>query len=155
MRGVHNTIGDIRCHFPHIVKKRSVEENNNNAFITGYEISVSNNNRNFSVSHMMYILDSTCQDTLNVSGELRFVLKVYAYNTYYNRFYHTCECFLCKISTNKNANLSNCEKLSVLSVQHSSKLIFTGSIRFPPFLNSGVIRVGTLNKSLITVICLP
>lgn len=76
MQGVHNTIGDIRCHFPHLVKKRSVEENNNNAFITGYEISVSNNNRNFSVSHMMYILDSACQDTLNVSGELRFLLKV-------------------------------------------------------------------------------
>lgn len=75
MQGVHNTIADIRCHFPHLVKKRSVEETNNNAFITGYEISVSNNNRNFSVSHMMYILDSTCQDTLNASGELRFVLK--------------------------------------------------------------------------------
>lgn len=79
MQGVHNTIGDIRCHFPHLVTKRSVQETNNNAFITGYEIAVSNNNRNFSVSHKMYILDSTCQDTLNVSGELRFVLKVHVF----------------------------------------------------------------------------
>lgn len=86
IQGVHNTIGDIRCHLPHLVKKRSVEEADNNAFITGYEISVSNNNRNFSVSNMMYILDSTCQDTINVSGKLRFVLKVYAYKTY-NRGY--------------------------------------------------------------------
>lgn len=135
MRGVHNTIGDIRCHFSHLDKKRSVEETNTNAFITGYEIAVSNNNRNFSVSHMMYILDSTCQDTLNVSGELRFVLKVYAYKPYHNMCYYTCECFLCKVSTHTNANPSKCEKVSVLSAQQSSKL-FTGSIRFPLFLNS-------------------
>lgn len=46
------------------------------AFITEYKISVSNNNKNFSEAHAVYILDSTCQDTLNVSGQLRFALKV-------------------------------------------------------------------------------
>ena len=75
LQGVHNTIADIRCRFPHLVKKRSVTPTNY-AFITGYKVSVSNNNRNFSLSHLMYILDSTCQDTQNVSGELKFVLKV-------------------------------------------------------------------------------
>lgn len=76
MQGVHNTIGDIRCNFPHLMNRRSVGDTKIIAFITGYEISISNNNRNFSVPHMMYILDSTCQDTINVSGELKFVLKV-------------------------------------------------------------------------------
>ncbi|XP_062599868.1 von Willebrand factor D and EGF domain-containing protein-like [Saccostrea cucullata] len=70
--GDHNTIGDIRCKFPHSISKRSVSKT---AFVTGYHVSVSNNKRNFSDVHPIYILDSTCQDTVNVSGQLRFALK--------------------------------------------------------------------------------
>ena len=74
--GDHNTLNDIRCRFPHSVNKRSTTSST--AFITGYKIAVSNNNRNFSDAHAIYILDSTCQDTMNVSGQLRFVLKVFS-----------------------------------------------------------------------------
>ena len=76
--GDHNTLSDIRCKFPHSVNKRSTTSSS--AFITGYKIAVSNNNRNFSDAHAIYILDSTCQDTMNVSGQLRFVLKVVFFN---------------------------------------------------------------------------
>lgn len=72
--GDHNTLSDIRCKFPHLLRKRSTSSPK--AFVAGYKISVSNNNRNFSDAHEIYILDSTCQDTLNVSGQLRFALKV-------------------------------------------------------------------------------
>lgn len=72
--GNHNTLSDIRCKFPLSRTKRSTFSSM--AFITGYKISVSNNNKNFSEAHAVYILDSTCQDTLNVSGQLRFALKV-------------------------------------------------------------------------------
>ena len=37
---------------------------------------MSNNGKKFSESHFVYILDSTCQDTMNLSGEIKFVLKV-------------------------------------------------------------------------------
>lgn len=72
--GDHNTLSDIRCKFPSLLRKRSTSSPK--VFVTGYRISVSNNNRNFSDAHEIYILDSTCQDTLNVSGQLRFALKV-------------------------------------------------------------------------------
>lgn len=74
VHGSHNTLIDIRCKFPRTHSKRSAMSSV--AFITGYKISVSNNNKNFSEAHAVYILDSTCQDTLNVSGQLRFALKV-------------------------------------------------------------------------------
>lgn len=45
--------------------------------MTGYIISISNNAKDYSSGHMMYILDPTCQDTVNVSGKLRFALKVH------------------------------------------------------------------------------
>lgn len=72
--GSHNTLSDIRCKFPRSHSKRSTVSSI--GFITGYKVSVSNNNKNFSDTHPIYILDSTCQDTLNVSGQLRFALKV-------------------------------------------------------------------------------
>lgn len=72
--GSHNTLSDIRCKFPRSHSKRSALSSI--GFITGYKIAVSNNNKNFSEAHAVYILDSTCQDTLNVSGQLRFALKV-------------------------------------------------------------------------------
>ncbi|XP_065937728.1 von Willebrand factor D and EGF domain-containing protein [Magallana gigas] len=71
--GSHNTLSDIRCKFPRSISKRSTLSSV--GFITGYKIAVSNNNKNFSDAHAVYILDSTCQDTLNVSGQLRFALK--------------------------------------------------------------------------------
>lgn len=72
--GSHNTLSDIRCKFPRSHSKRSTLSSI--GFISGYKIAVSNNNKNFSEAHAVYILDSTCQDTLNVSGQLRFALKV-------------------------------------------------------------------------------
>lgn len=72
--GGHNTLSDIRCKFPRSHSKRSTESSV--GFITGYKIAVSNNNKNFSDAYAVYILDSTCQDTLNVSGQLRFALRV-------------------------------------------------------------------------------
>lgn len=68
----HNSISDIICPFPKVRKRRSTVT----SFISGYKISVSNDGNEFSPSHLMYILDSTCQDTKNVSGEIRFILKV-------------------------------------------------------------------------------
>lgn len=72
--GSHNTLSDIRCKFPRSHSKRSTVSSV--GFITGFKVSVSNNNNNFSEAHAVYILDSTCQDTMNVSGQLRFALKV-------------------------------------------------------------------------------
>lgn len=72
--GTHNTLSDIRCKFPRYHSKRTTLSSV--GFITGYKIAVSNNNNNFSEPHAVYVLDSTCQDTLNVSGQLRFALKV-------------------------------------------------------------------------------
>lgn len=68
----HNSISDVICPFPKLRKKRSTTS----TFITGFKIAVSNDGKAFSPSHFMYILDSTCQDTMNVSGEIRFALKV-------------------------------------------------------------------------------
>lgn len=67
----HNSISDITCPFPKVRKRRSTIT----SFISGYKISVSNDGNTFSPSHLMYILDSTCQDTMNVSGEIKFILK--------------------------------------------------------------------------------
>lgn len=67
----HNSISDIICPFPKVRKRRSTIT----SFISGYKISVSNDGNAFSQSHLMYILDSTCQDTMNVSGEIKFILK--------------------------------------------------------------------------------
>lgn len=67
----HNSISDIICPFPKVRKRRSTIT----SFISGYKISVSNDGNTFSPSHLMYILDSTCQDTMNVSGEIKFILK--------------------------------------------------------------------------------
>lgn len=67
----HNSISDIICPFPKVRKRRSTIT----SFISGYKISVSNDGNEFSPSHLMYILDSTCQDTMNVSGEIKFILK--------------------------------------------------------------------------------
>ena len=78
VHGDHNTLSDIRCKFPHSLNKRSTTSSG--AFITGYKIAISNNNRTFSDAHAIYILDSTCQDTMNVSGQLRFVLKVFFFD---------------------------------------------------------------------------
>ncbi|XP_062569533.1 von Willebrand factor D and EGF domain-containing protein-like [Saccostrea cucullata] len=70
---VHNTVADIRCPFPHLRQKRSSPTNNE--FVVAYKIAVSNDGKSFSDNHLLYILDSTCQDTLNVSGQLRFTLR--------------------------------------------------------------------------------
>lgn len=67
----HNSISDVICPFPKLRKKRSTTT----TFISGFKIAVSNDGKAFSPSHFMYILDSTCQDTMNVSGEIRFALK--------------------------------------------------------------------------------
>lgn len=67
----HNSISDIICPFPKVRKRWSTIT----SFISGYKISVSNDGNEFSPSHLMYILDSTCQDTMNVSGEIKFILK--------------------------------------------------------------------------------
>ena len=68
----HNSISDAICPFPKQREKRSVDS----SFVSGYKIAMSNNGKQFSQAHFMYILDSTCQDTMNVSGEIKFVLKV-------------------------------------------------------------------------------
>lgn len=71
--GAHNTISDIRCPLPNLRLRRSVDKN---YFVFGYKIAVSNNAEDFSSTHFLYILDSVCQDTLNISGQLKFALKV-------------------------------------------------------------------------------
>ena len=68
----HNSLSDVVCPFPKHRGKRSADS----FFVSGYTIAVSNNGVKFTESHFMYILDSTCQDTMNVSGEIKFVLKV-------------------------------------------------------------------------------
>ncbi|XP_062621129.1 von Willebrand factor D and EGF domain-containing protein-like [Saccostrea cucullata] len=70
----HNTLAEVRCRVPVNEHKRSIRYSHE-AFVTGYMISISNNANNFSSGQFMYILDSTCQDTVNVSGQLRFALK--------------------------------------------------------------------------------
>nr|XP_022320846.1 uncharacterized protein LOC111123050 [Crassostrea virginica] len=67
----HNSISDVICPFPTHRKRRSVDP----SFISGYKIAMSNNGKLFSQSHLMYILDSTCQNTMNVSGDIKFALK--------------------------------------------------------------------------------
>lgn len=78
----HNTIADIGCPFPHNRKKRDIKNIEEDAFVISYKIAISNNAKSFSDGHPIYILDSTCQDTMNVSGELKFVLKVRKFNDF-------------------------------------------------------------------------
>lgn len=44
--------------------------------MTGFTVSVSNDGRHFSTGQPLYILDSICQDTINIDGNLGFILKV-------------------------------------------------------------------------------
>lgn len=45
-------------------------------FVTGYSVSVSNDGTHFGASLPLYVLDSECQDTVNINGNLGFILKV-------------------------------------------------------------------------------
>nr|XP_022298866.1 von Willebrand factor D and EGF domain-containing protein-like isoform X2 [Crassostrea virginica] len=70
----HNTLAEVLCSIPNARRKRNTNLNNNH-FVTGYVVSVSNNAEHYSSGREIYILDSRCQDTINVSGQLRFALK--------------------------------------------------------------------------------
>uniref|UniRef100_A0A8W8J035 EGF-like domain-containing protein n=1 Tax=Magallana gigas TaxID=29159 RepID=A0A8W8J035_MAGGI len=57
---------------PSLVRRRSVPR----GFVQGITLSVANNDRNFSTHHTIFVLDGVCQDTVNVSGDIQFTLRV-------------------------------------------------------------------------------
>lgn len=75
VKGNHNTIAEVQCPVPQPVIAENdpdIEE----VFIHGYEISVSNTGKDYSISRPLFILDITCQVVTNISGDVVFVLKV-------------------------------------------------------------------------------
>ena len=53
----------------------------------GITMSVSNNGQNYSTEHTLYILDGNCQDTVNVSGDIQFTLRVrFLFSTIFHLF---------------------------------------------------------------------
>lgn len=75
VKGNHNTIAEVQCSVPQPVIAENdpdIEE----VFIHGYEISVSNTGKDYSISRPLFILDITCQVVTNISGDVVFVLKV-------------------------------------------------------------------------------
>lgn len=74
-KGKHNTIAEVQCPVP----QPFIAENDpdiEEVFIHGYEISVSNTGKKYSISRPLFIFDSTCQVVANISGDIVFVLKV-------------------------------------------------------------------------------
>lgn len=53
-------------------------------------MSVSNNGQNYSTEHTLYILDGDCQDTVNVSGDIQFTLRV---RCLFSTISHLSECY--------------------------------------------------------------
>lgn len=76
MDATHNTLSNIDCEIPN--DWRNITSVTSAAlFVTGFAVSVSNDGRHFSAGQPLYILDSICQDTINVDGNLEFILKVH------------------------------------------------------------------------------
>ncbi|KAK3084619.1 hypothetical protein FSP39_016411 [Pinctada imbricata] len=74
VNGEHDSLAEVHCPLPTIFK-RSITYNDD-SFVHGYLISISNNNRNYSSSHPLYFLDGRCQDTISIRGQLGFIVKV-------------------------------------------------------------------------------
>lgn len=70
--GEHDSIAEVFCPLGPARRRRAVSQ----GFVRGINISVANNGRNFSSSHAIYVLDGICQDTVNVSGDIQFTLRV-------------------------------------------------------------------------------
>lgn len=68
----HDSIAEVFCPLGPARRKRSVPR----GFVQGITISVANNGRNFSTQTTIYVLDGVCQDTVNVSGDIQFTLRV-------------------------------------------------------------------------------
>lgn len=76
MDATHNTLSNIDCEIPN--DWRNITSVTSAVlFVTGFAVSVSNDGRHFSAGQPLYILDSICQDTINVDGNLEFILKVH------------------------------------------------------------------------------
>lgn len=68
----HDSIAEVFCPLGSARRRRSVPW----GFVQGITLSVANNGRNFSTQHTIYVLDGVCQDTVNVSGDIQFTLRV-------------------------------------------------------------------------------
>lgn len=68
----HDSIAEVFCPLGPARRRRSVPR----GFVQGITLSVANNGRNFSTQHTIYVLDGVCQDTVNVSGDIQFTLRV-------------------------------------------------------------------------------
>lgn len=72
----HNTLSNIDCEVPNDWKNIT-SVTSAALFVTGFTVSVSNDGRHFSAGQPLYILDSICQDTINIDGNLEFIIKVH------------------------------------------------------------------------------
>ena len=70
----HDSIAEVICPLGPARRRRSAPE----GFVQGITMSVSNNGQNYSTEHTLYILNGDCQDTVNVSGDIQFTLRVNA-----------------------------------------------------------------------------
>nr|XP_034329096.1 von Willebrand factor D and EGF domain-containing protein-like isoform X2 [Crassostrea gigas] len=68
----HDSIAEVFCPLGPARRRRSVPR----GFVQGITLSVANNGHNFSTHHTIYVLDGVCQDTVNVSGDIQFTLRV-------------------------------------------------------------------------------
>lgn len=75
MKGKHNTIAEVQCPIPQPFIAES-DPDLKEVFVHGYQISVSNTGKEYSISRPLFIFDTTCQVVANISGDIVFVLKV-------------------------------------------------------------------------------
>lgn len=69
------TITEVQCPIPQPFIAES-DPDLKEVFVHGYQISVSNTGKEYSISQPLFIFDTTCQVVANISGDIVFVLKV-------------------------------------------------------------------------------
>uniref|UniRef100_A0A8W8J2H6 von Willebrand factor D and EGF domain-containing protein n=1 Tax=Magallana gigas TaxID=29159 RepID=A0A8W8J2H6_MAGGI len=155
----HDSIAEVFCPLGPARRRRSVPR----GFVQGITLSVANNGRNFSTHHTIYVLDGVCQDTVNVSGDIQFTLRVgYCYisgKCYGDGSIHeTEECVACNTekSTTEWSKVDGC---GVVTEAVDDKLEVKGNLKpeggsFPTTIVITVLVSGLVLAALVTSVVL-
>lgn len=109
-RGDASTIMMMFCPLEELESTYSHEDQ---TFITGYKISISNDGQNFGEEEDIFIFNSTFQYFKEIDGELKFFLKVLFMCSLY-KFNHSCTHYLKKnCICFLGVFLKNCAKASL------------------------------------------
>nr|XP_034329094.1 uncharacterized protein LOC105339666 [Crassostrea gigas] len=125
----HDSIAEVFCPLEPARRRRSVPR----GFVQGITLSVTNNGRNFSTQHTIYVLDGVCQDTVNVSGDIQFTVRVgYCYingKCYSDGGIHeTEECIACN-TAKSTAEWSKVDGCGLVTEAVDDKLEVNGNLK--------------------------